>query len=179
MRTYSEVDTTGIPRRQARARLRLAAESSRGVLLLDQVTAVSTQMVGFLRRLRGGVVGVLCAVDVDVERDFRTMRGWHLGTSSVRMPPASNARVRRLFRARCQPEVEAKITALHEREIVRAARGRLGWIVQCSRLIEQARYWNVETLYVSVLCTDTEIALRQGDLGLLLPPDVENPARAE
>ncbi|MGH8126870.1 MAG: hypothetical protein ACRETC_00680, partial [Gammaproteobacteria bacterium] len=98
--------------------MRLAAERNRGVLLLDHVTASNTQMVGFLRRLRGGVVGVLFAVDVDVERDFQAMRGKHLGTSSIRMPLASNVRLRRLFRARCQPDVMEKITALHEREIV-------------------------------------------------------------
>ncbi|MGH8428153.1 MAG: hypothetical protein ACRES7_09260 [Gammaproteobacteria bacterium] len=178
-RAYPEADTADIARRRARARLRLAAESSRGILLLDHVAVVNTQMVGFLRRLRGRIVGVLFAVDVNVERDLKTMRGWHLGTSSVRMPLAANARLRRLFRARCQPEVAEKITTFHEHEIVRAAQGRLGWIVQCNRLIEQSRYLNDDTLYVSVLCTDTEIALRQGDLALLLPPEAEDSTRTE
>jgi hypothetical protein len=40
--------------------------------------------------------------------------------------------------------------------------------VQCARLMAQKQYWRGETLYTSVLCIDTEIALRQGNLRLLL-----------
>ena len=159
---YPNVVTASLPRRKARARLRMTADANEGVLLLDHVTEVSTAMIGFLRRLRGGIAGVLLTVDVEKKRDEQRLRHRHLGTSTLPMPAASPRQLRKLFRACC---TEHRIMPVHpgeERAIIRAARGRPGWIVQCARLLRQKRYWRHTTLLVSVLCLDTEIVLRQG-----------------
>jgi predicted ATPase len=166
---YPEVDTITTTRRKARARLVSAADHRAGVLLLDQVTTVNTAMIGFLRRLRGGFAGVLLAVDVDKECDRQHLRHRHLGTLSLPMPLASPRRLRRLFRACCTDGKVPRLSPVHERQIMRAAHGRPGWIVQCAHFISQRRYWRDSILHVSVLCVDTEIALRQGQLKLLLP----------
>lgn len=157
---YPTVSTATTSRRNARARLLLASEDRPGVLLLDHLSHVSTAMLGFMRRLRGGPLGVLMAVDVDVERERERLRRWHLGTMSVSMPPTPPRNLRRLFRAHCAGLDIPPLTPRHEREMVRAARGRPGWILRCAGMIGDARYWRGDTLYASVLCADTEIALR-------------------
>lgn len=161
---YPDADTEGLSRRRARARLRLAAEARRGVLLLDHASAVNTQMVGFLRRLRGGVAGVVLAADVDSERERRRVRDWRLGAASVRMPPASAARLRRAFRAGCRDAGVIELCAPWQRQLVRAARGRIGWVEQCTRLLGEPRYWDGPTLLASVLAADAELALRRPDV---------------
>jgi thymidylate kinase len=86
---YPQVNTQAVSRRTARYRLWSAADRRRCVLLLDHLTEVSTAMVGFLRRLRGGVAGVLFIVDVDVERERMRMRKRAKSLAlSVRMPTA-------------------------------------------------------------------------------------------
>lgn len=172
---YPAAETREIARRTARARLWRAADVRGGVLLLDHLTDVSNAMVGFLRRLHGGVVGVLLAVDVEVERERQRMKPWRLGALSVRMPPTSAPRLRQLLRSKCADPRLPSLGPQSERRILRAARGRPGWILQCARLQSQARYWHDDRLSVSLLCTDTEIALRQGTLnflrdGELMPP---------
>lgn len=166
-RAYPYVDTIGTTRREARARLLLAADCNEGVLLLDHVTNVTTAMLGLLRRLRGGIAGVLLAIDVDEERDRRHLPNRHLGISWLPMPLTSTRTLRKLFRRYTTGGKRAP-TLNQERQIVRAARGRPGWIIECARLIPQKRYWHGQTLYASVLCIDTEITLRQGGLRLLL-----------
>ncbi|MGH8139512.1 MAG: AAA family ATPase [Steroidobacteraceae bacterium] len=165
---YPAVNTSGVTRRAARARLCRAADLRGGVLLLDHLTDVSNAMVGFLRRLHGGVVGVLGAIDVEVERERQRMKPWRLGALSVRMPRTAAPQLRELLRSRCAdfdlPPPGRRIEA----RLLRAARGRPGWILQCAQLQTQGRYWRDERVSVALLCTDTEIALRQGALNL--PP---------
>lgn len=168
---YPGVDTTSLPRRKARARLRMAADHNEGVLLLDHVTDISTAMFGFLRRLRGGIAGVLLAVDVEKERDGQRLRHRHLGTLSLPMPPAPAGRLRGLFRNCCAKHPIPRIPRNQERQIIRAARGRPGWIMQCARLVPDERYWCGEMLQAALLCVDTEITLRQGHLNLLPPKE--------
>lgn len=79
----------------------------------------------------------------------------------MRMPPASVGRLRRALRNGCDGAGMTDAVAPWERQILRAARGRIGWIVACARLIGQPRYWDGATLHASVLCTDAEIALRE------------------
>ncbi len=168
VRAYPEVATAYVTRRRARARLRLAAEQRAGVLLLDHVTSVGTAMLGSIHRLRGGLAGILMAVDVDGERERLALRERRLGMPLLSMPPLSARRLRALFRMHCANLDLPAATPLQERQIVRAARGRPGWVVQCARLIAQDRYWRDQTLYASVLCLDTEIALQLGPHSL--PP---------
>jgi len=158
-RAYPEVDARSVTRRRARARLRMAADRHSGVLLLDHVTQAGTAMVGCLRRLRGGLVGVLLAVDVDSDRERDRMRGWHLALSE-RMPTASAGQLRRLFRLRCAQGCVAPIPPHFERHIIRAARGRPGWIELCAKLAKQPDYWWCDVPLVNLLCIDCEIALR-------------------
>jgi energy-coupling factor transporter ATP-binding protein EcfA2 len=161
---YPGVDTLQVERRTARARLCKAADLKSGVLLLDHLTDVSNAMVGFLRRLRGGIVGVLAAVDVDVERERQRMTPWRLGALSVRMTRTPAARLRHVFRTRCDELELPRLRSEMERKIVRAAHGRPGWILRCAELEADPRYWRGEQLFVNLLCTDTEVALRQSPL---------------
>lgn len=164
---YPGIDTANVSRRRARARLRLAADEHEGVLLLDHVTEVGTAMIGLLRRLRGGIAGVVLAVDIETERERMRLRGRQLGTSHLPMLPMTTRTLHRLFRRHCADLDVPRIVLREEHRIIRAARGRPGWIVECARLAAHSRYWHDGHLYVSVLCTDTEIALRQGPLRLL------------
>jgi len=164
---FPQVNTLAVGRRTARYRLWSAADRRRCVLLLDHLTEVSTAMVGFLRRLRGGVAGVLFIVDVDVERERMRMhkRAKSLALS-VRMPLASTRQLHALLSSKCA-ERGCSVKPHAEHQLLRTARGRPGWIVLCSTLIGDARYWHDGHLYATLLCTDTEIALRHGASRLL------------
>jgi energy-coupling factor transporter ATP-binding protein EcfA2 len=168
---YPQVNTQAVNRRTARYRLWSAADRRRCVLLLDHLTDVSTIMVGFFRRLRGGIAGVMFVVDVDVERERMRMRkrARSLGLS-VRMPLASTLQLRTLLHTKCA-EHGICVPPEAQHQLLRTAQGRPGWIVVCTRLMTHTKYWHEGQLYPSLLCTDTEITLRQGDLHLLAPDD--------
>jgi ABC-type dipeptide/oligopeptide/nickel transport system ATPase component len=171
-RAYPGVDTGAVSRRTARARLWRAAGVRRGVLLLDHLGEVSNAMIAYLRFLHGGVAGVLSAVDVDSERERQQMKPWRFGAMSVRMPLTSSLRLKSLLQARwtllgCSP-----LSAEQERQLVRDARGRPGWIIRCAELAAETRYWSCEHLLVAVLATDTEAAVRHRALELLRPVPV-------
>ncbi|HTY50864.1 MAG TPA: AAA family ATPase [Steroidobacteraceae bacterium] len=159
---FPAIDTQDVARRTARERLWNAADLQGGVLLLDHLTAVTNAMVGFLRRLRGGVMGVISAVDVEVERERRRLRPWRLGALSVRMPPAPPELIRALLQERMAALKLPCVDRDAERRLILAARGRPGWILQCADLLADGRYWHGAQLFVSVVSTDTEIALRRG-----------------
>jgi len=167
---YPGVQTLEVTRRAARSRLWWAADQRFGVLLLDHLSDVSNAMVGFLRRLHGRVVGVLSAVDVEDERGRHKMKPWRYGAFSVRMPLASPGQLRRLLHARCASLALPPHDEEQEHRLVNQARGRPGWIVQCTELERDARYWCAHGLLISVLCTDTEAAVRLRALDLLRPP---------
>lgn len=159
-RAYPDVPAAST-RRRTRGRLWLAADRKPGVLIFDHVTRVGTVMVGFLRRLRGGVAGVLLVFDVEKESERLRLRSRHLGRPFLPMPLATNERLTRLLHKSCLHHRLPNIAPSHERQIVRAARGRVGWIAHCTRLIAHERYWSGGTLHVAVLCIDTEITLRR------------------
>lgn len=156
---YPQVATADVSRRRARGRLLLAADLEPGALLLDHLHEVSTAMIGFLRRLRGGIVGVLLVVDVDVERERDRVRAWRLGALPVRMPRAPASLTRRLLLEQCG-ELPARIDSRSVRYLVRAARGRPGWILDCASRLHQAQYWRDGHCYASLACTDTELSIR-------------------
>jgi len=166
---YPDVNIEAVNRRTARYRLWSAADRRRCVLLLDHFSKVNTAMVGFLRRLRGGIAGVLFVVDVDVERERMRMRKRAKSLAlSVRMPLASMAQLRALLHSKCA-ENGRSVEPEDEQLLLRTAQGRPGWIALCTALMSDARYWHGGHLYASLLCTDTEISLRQGELKLLAP----------
>jgi predicted ATPase len=162
---YPRTDIEGISRRTARARLRSAADRVPGVLLLDHTTAVTTAMLGFLRRLRGGIAGALLVADIDTAHERERLRAWHIGALAVRMPAASDHQIRQLLRAAIQtgnlPEIETRAA----QQLVRAARGRIGWLTSCIGRSRAQEYWGDGRLHLAALCTDTEIALRQSRPG--------------
>lgn len=165
-RAYPEVNVAST-RRGTRGRLWLAADREPGVLIFDHVTRVGTAMVSFLRRLRGGVAGVLLAFDVEKESERLRLRGRHLGRPFLPMPLASNGRLQNVLRRTNAQHRLPHLTRSHERRIIQAAHGRVGWIAHCTRLIVHERYWTGTTLHVAVLCIDTEIALHQREWKLL------------
>jgi hypothetical protein len=176
-RAYPGVDTLEITRRAARARLWRSADERPGVLLLDHLSDISNAMVTFLRRLHGGVIGALSAVDVDDERQRGEMKPWRYGAMSVRMPLTSSMRLRRLLRERCANLGLPPLDEEQEHRLLHAARGRPGWIVQCTELERDRRYWCEHGLLITVLCTDAEVAVRYGALDLLRPATSIEPAR--
>jgi hypothetical protein len=146
-----------------------APDAKPGVLLLDHLTDVSSPMVGLLRRLRSGLMGVLTSVDGEVERERPRLRPWRLGALSVRMPRASVMLLRDLLR---QGSADLQLPELDpdtERRLIRAAEGRPGWILQCVQLQTQGRYWQGRQLFATLLCNDTETAVQQSVLSRLPP----------
>ncbi len=168
-RAYPGVDTLEVARRTARDRLRTAADRRAGVLLLDHLDGVTNAMVSFLRRLHGGLVGVLSAVDVDDHRERQGMKPWRFGALSVRMPLTSKRRLRRFLQARRASLRLPPLGPTEEHRLISAAKGRPGWIVQCTELAREAQYWRDSRLFLTVLCTDTEAAVRYGALDLVRP----------
>jgi hypothetical protein len=76
-----------------------------------------------------------------------------------------NRCVRRLLRlgwTACDlPEIDRKTV----QQIVRAARGRVGWLRECMRRLEMPEYWSGGRLRVGALCIDSEIATRLNQRG--------------
>jgi len=163
-RAYSEIATAGMTRRAARSRLWWAADAEPGCLLLDHVTRVPSAMKGWLRRLRGGVVGVTLAVDVDSPRERQRLREMKVGSMSLRMPLTSSRTLMRLLGHTWSMEPAFALPTAARRTLVRAARGRPGWIVLCAALGAQPRYWHQQQLRVHVLALDTEMRLRAVNL---------------
>lgn len=164
-RAYPEVNTTAVTRRQARGRLRAAADANEGVLLLDHVTTVGTVAVGLLRRLRGGIAGVLLVFDVEVERERERLRARHLGHCLLRMPAVPAPKMRRLLRSLVADGGLKPLAQSEERQLLRGARGRPGWVVRCVELLRTETYRRDGALHAAVLCADTEISLRGEGLG--------------
>jgi len=162
---YPESDLKGLSRRAMGARLRLVADRDPGVLLLDHMRDVTTAMIGFLRHLRGGIVGALLVVDIDSEFEGERLLAWRRHASRVRMPLMPNRRLSRLLQygwaARDLPELHGKTV----QQIVRAARGRVGWLRECMRRLDMPEYWRDGRLRVSTLCIDSEIAIRLNSTG--------------
>ena len=157
---YPHINTKAT-RRGARSRLWLAADQNRGVLIFDHVTKITNAMVGYLRRLRGGVAGVLLCFDVEKESQRLKIRSRQLHHAFLRMPLASPQQLRRQFRRGCAGQPIPGISRTHELQIIQAARGRTGWIDCCTRLIAHGRYWTGDSLHPTLLCIDTELALQQ------------------
>jgi AAA ATPase domain len=157
---YAGTVTSGLTRRAARARLWRAADADPGVLLLDHVTVVHSAMKGFLRRLRGGVVGTILAVDVDSPRERERLRAMRVGCATVRMPPVASRSLARQLAGPLAPIGPRQLTAGARRTLIRAARGRPGWIVQCTALACEDRYWRDGCLQASLVAWDTEVLVR-------------------
>jgi len=162
---YADTDIQGLSRRATGVRLRLVADREPGVLLLDHTCEVTTAMIGFMRRLKGGIIGALFVVDIDSDFERERLVGWRRHAPRVRMPLMPNRRLQRLLQyawvARNHPEIDTKT----RRYIVRAARGRVGWLRECIRHLEIPEYWSDGRLHFRALCTDCEIVIRQSRRG--------------
>jgi len=173
-RAYPDVEAADVTRRSARARLWAAADQRRGILLLDHFSDVSNAMVFLLKRLHGGVAGVLTAADIEDERDrSRMRRPSRYGAMIARMPSTPTRQLRRLFYALTGGLGLPPLAASVEQKLLEAARGRPGWIVKCAELACDSRYWCEHGLLVSTLCVDTEAAVRYRALDLLRAPRAE------
>jgi energy-coupling factor transporter ATP-binding protein EcfA2 len=159
-RAYKETRTSGISRRAARSRLWWAADAAPGCILLDHVTRVPSAMKGCLRRLRGGVVGVILAVDVDSPRERERLRAMKLGCTSMRMPRSASRSLALLLNQSWENRAAFPLTASDKNTLVRAARGRPGWIMRCAARAADPRYWVDGLLHARLLALDTEMELR-------------------
>jgi hypothetical protein len=162
---YPRTSIDGLGKRAAKVRLRLAADQMPGVLLLDHATAMTTQMLGYLRRLRGGIAGALLVADIDTIQERERLRAWRAGALSIRMPKTPNRRLQLLLAAAIQGCNRPAIEPRTARRILCAARGRIGWLHEFVRRLPMPEYWRDGRLHSAVLCTDTEIALRESRPG--------------
>lgn len=89
----------------------------------------------------------------------------HAGALSVRMPRTPNRDLHRILRDVCRSIKHPTIEPRMVRHILRAARGRIGWLQECVRRLEAPDYWHDARLHVTALCTDTEIATRESRRG--------------
>jgi hypothetical protein len=170
-RAYPQVDTVHMTRGAARSHLWAAADRRTGVLLLDHFSTVSNAMVFFLKRLHGKIAGVLTVVDLEEERDrSRMRRPSRYGAMCVRMPCTPTRQLRRLLYTLTGGLGLPPLAPSLEEKLLRAARGRPGWIVKCVELACEPRYWCEHGLLVTALCVDTEAAVRYRALDLLRPP---------
>ena len=160
---YPDTDIAGMGRKAARVHLRLAADGFPGVLLLDHATRMTTAMLGYLRRLRGGIAGTLLVVDIDSPREREHMRDWRAGALSVRMPLMPNRALHQVLLAAIHdlPEIESRTL----RQIVRMAGGRIGWMRECARRLQMREYWRDDRLHLAILFMDIEMALRESRSG--------------
>jgi energy-coupling factor transporter ATP-binding protein EcfA2 len=162
---YPNARIEGLGKRAAGVRLRLTADVEAGVLLLDHTTMMTTAMLGYLRRLRGGIAGVLLVVDVDSVHEGDRLKSWQAGALSVRMPLRSTRHLRQLLsdmnQAIGRPILEPRIV----RYIMRMARGRIGWLTEFARRLQMQEYWRAGQLRLAASCMDTEIAIRQSRPG--------------
>jgi DNA polymerase III delta prime subunit len=163
-RAYTAVPTRGLKRRAARTRLWWAADLEPGCLLLDHVARVPAAMKGWLRRLRGGVMGIVLAVDVDSARERARLRALKIGSTAFRMPPAAPGTLSRLLTNSWTRLPGSPLIAPARRMLVHAARGRPGWLTQCAALASDPRYWHDGQLKTEVLILDTEIRMRAVDV---------------
>jgi energy-coupling factor transporter ATP-binding protein EcfA2 len=162
---YPRTDIAGLCKRAAGARLRRVADRSPGVLLLDHATRMTTAMLGYLRRLRGGIAGAILVADIDSQRERERMRAWHAGALSVRMPLMPNRTLQGFLLATMHSHGIPKIEPRMQRQIVGLARGRIGWAKECARRLQMQEYWRGDRLHLGLICTDTEIAVRQSRSG--------------
>jgi hypothetical protein len=157
---YPRVQLRGLNRRAMATRLRLTAERERGVLLLDHVRELTTAMIGFLRLLRGGVAGALLVVDVDSQFERERLLSWRRHALCVRMPLLTTRALRRLLLKECSAYALPAIEPAAAGQMVRLARGRVGWLSECVRHLRSADYWRDGRLHLAALCTDSEMAIR-------------------
>lgn len=162
---YPRTDVAGLSKRAARARLRRVADRSPGVLLLDHATRMTTAMLGYLRGLRGGIAGALLVADIDSQRERERMRAWHAGALPVRMPLMPNRTLQGFLLAAMQAYGIPKIEPRMQRQLIGLARGRIGWAKECARRLQMQQYWLDARLHLGLICTDTEIAVRQSRSG--------------
>jgi energy-coupling factor transporter ATP-binding protein EcfA2 len=162
---YPNADIDGLNKRAAGVRLRLVADRAPGVLLLDHATMVTTAMLGYLRRLRGGIAGVLLVVDIDSSHERDRLSSWHVGAPSIRIPLVSNRRLHQLLSAAAQASGLPKMEPRMARYIIRIARERIGWVTEYIRRLQMPEYWRDNRLHSAVICMDTEIAIRESRHG--------------
>jgi GTPase SAR1 family protein len=162
---YPDTNIDRIGRKAARMRLRSVADGNPGVLLLDHATNMTTQMLGYLRRLRGGIAGALLAVDVDSAREREGLRDWHAGALSIRMQAMPNVALDEFLVEQIQVPRMRSLDPRVRRQLVRSARGRIGWITECVRRLRTPEYWADRRLHLATLCMDTEIAIRESRVG--------------
>jgi hypothetical protein len=162
---YPKVDLETLSRRAIGSRLCMTADRTPGVLLLDHTRELTTATIGFLRRLRRALVGVLLVVDIDSEFERDRLRTWRRHALCARMPLMPNSRLRRLLQSGCSTIALPAIEPGMSRQIVHAARGRVGWLCECVHHLESPAYWSGGRLHVWALCIDCEIAVREGRRG--------------
>lgn len=157
---YVEIPTQGLTRRAARSRLWWTAADDPAVLLLDHVTRVPTAMKGWFRQLRGGLAGVALVFDVDSPRERARLRTLRLGCWNVQMPPTPARSLGRQLAALSMPMGNLSLPVQTRRALIRAARGRPGWLVQCAACASDEQFWHDGRLRVHQVAWATELRLR-------------------
>jgi AAA+ superfamily predicted ATPase len=96
---YPDVVVRETSQRQARSRLRLAAEARPCVLLLDHLTGAGSAFKSALRALRGTGSAAVIAADVDRQREHERVRALHLTHHEIELRRLGDGSMRSLFAA--------------------------------------------------------------------------------
>lgn len=137
------------------------------VLLFDHLTDLTHTMLRYLHKVHGDLTGVLVVVDDEIERHRPQLRPWRMASLAIRMPQTAPEVLHKLLEDRSValrlPTLDAEVT----QRLIRSARGRPGWILECAKRQTDARYWQGKQLFVSAVCGDTETALGAKALEML------------
>lgn len=153
---YPEVALGGAAR-TARARLRLAAESRPGVLLLDHLGQLVAPARGFLRTLRSGGTGVVLAADVAHERDLVALRALRLAHVERDVPPLARSAMRALL-VRAQRTRRIPMSLEDAERLLDVSRGRPGRLLWFLAELGAGRGWRGSSVMPDRLAAEALIA---------------------
>ena len=143
MAAYPGVRRQGRTRRQMRSDLSQAIEARPGALLLDHPQHVGTQFKGYLRTLRGTGLGVLWTADCETPRDHEQLRAMHLAYLEIEAPPLSSRCLHHILDdCLAVRPLPCTLSKDDRSAIVRMARGRPGWIIMLSDLLNSNAFWS-------------------------------------
>ena len=170
LQVYPDVNVAEWSQRRIRSHLKLAAEDQAGVLLLDHFQDIGTASKGFLKSLWTLKVGILAAVDVEFPRDMQRFRSIKMTDEKIAVPRLDAESMWLIFESAAQTRPLPRSPDEKEwRALLRAAKGRPGWIKLMGLKAGDARYWSEGRLLTGLLRIDVSSEIAGQYLGGALP----------